>query len=80
MAYSTDLPPTISQTGDSTFELRSSTGSVIATYNQTEFRSPDDWWEDILTFVATNSATNIGAVNDITLLMIKRDWSYVDER
>jgi hypothetical protein len=81
MAYNTNLPPTIAQTSESTWELRDSTGSVIATYTGKPFDSPDDWWQDIITYVFTNTGgTPLDALNDLTLLIIQQDWESVDER
>lgn len=83
MPYNTDLPPTIARTGQSTYELRDATGAVIATYNQAPFDSPDDWWSDLIQYVlgaVQGGSKTENAVNDISLLSIKEDWNYVDER
>lgn len=83
MAYTTDLPPTIAHVDSDVWELRDATGNVIATYNQTTFESPTDWWSDIVQYILseTSGRTRMeDAVTDISLLIIREDWEFVDER
>lgn len=81
MAYITNLPPTLARTGQSTYELRDSTGAVIQTYDQVQFDHPSDWWGDILVYIDENTANNdvLGKVHDLSLLIINRDYAYVNE-
>lgn len=82
MAYNTNLPPTIARTGQSSYELRDSTGSVIQTYSQAQMDSPTDWWEDVIAHIIANTGKNDveSMVTDLTLLIVKQDWTFVDER
>jgi hypothetical protein len=83
MAYNTDLPPTIARTAQTAYELRTASGSVIATYDQAAMEHPTGWWPEIITYVVntvSGSDKAIQAITDLTLLMIQSDWTIVDER
>jgi hypothetical protein len=80
MSYNTDLPPRIVRTnrteggsGDD-WELQTNSGTTINSYTVTGI-SIDDWWEDLLTYVQSNARNTLEAVEDLTLLMVKKDWT-----
>lgn len=80
MSYNTNLPPTIVRTEQTDgsnadkWELRTANGELITSYSTVGI-GVADWWEDILTYVSANSSDTISAVEDITLLMMRRDWN-----
>jgi len=83
MSYNLDLPPRVMRTeqtaGDNPdeWELQTNSGNTITSYTTVGI-SVSDWWEDLLVYVKTNSATPIDAIEDITLLMIQKDWVIED--
>lgn len=82
MSYNTDLPPTIRRTNQTSgtnpddWVLETASGTGIATYSRVGM-SVDVWWEDLVTYIVNNidPTQPLNAVEDLTLLMVTRDWT-----
>lgn len=74
------MPPVIRRTADGHYQLESQGGTIIAEYNRPAMEHPGDWWSDMIDAMKSAHSSEIDAIHDLTLLTVKQDWEYVDDR
>jgi hypothetical protein len=75
-----EMPPVIRRTADDHYQLEGQSGSVVAEFNQTSMNHPGGWWSEMVTAMESGYVDLSNAIHDLTLLTVRRDWEYVDDR
>lgn len=74
------MPPVINRTSDPQYQLETQDGTVIAEYSQNDMSHPGDWWGDMIQAMRTNYTDPVDAIHDLSLLTIREDWEFIDDR
>lgn len=75
-----EMPPVIRRTDTDEYVLEGQSGLVVHTYTQTEMNHPDGWWSELVTAMESGYDDLANAIHDLTLLTVRRDWEYIDDR
>ena len=81
MSYVHDeMPPTIRRTADDHYQLEGQSGVTIAEYDTDTMSHPGDWWGDMIAAMRTSYSDPVDAIHDLSLLTIREDWEFHDDR
>jgi hypothetical protein len=73
-----EMPPVIRRIGSDQYQLEGQSGVVVDEFNQTEVSHPAGWWSELVNAMKKNYDTPEDAIHDLTLLTVRRDWTYID--
>jgi hypothetical protein len=60
--------------------MEGQSGVIVAEYDQSALEHPGGWWSDLVNAMESNYDTPADAIHDLTLLTVRRDWTFVDDR
>lgn len=81
MSYNhNEMPPIIRRTEQQHYQLEGQSGIVIEEYNRPNMSHPSDWWSDLIEAMQYDYSNFEAAIHDLTLLSVRQDWTFVDDR
>lgn len=75
-----EMPPVVRRDAHDHYQLEGQSGVVVAEFHQVKMSHPDGWWSALVDAMRANYSDPVDAIHDLTLLSIRRDWGYVDQR
>lgn len=75
-----EMPPTIRRTAQDHYQLEGESGVVVSEFEQERMSHPGGWWSELVTAMQANYDSPADAIHDLTLLTVRQDWKYVDDR
>lgn len=75
-----EMPPVLRRTAADRYVLEGQSGVEVASFDQAEMEIPGGFWSELVDAMASNYATPTDAIHDLTLLSVRQDWVYVDDR